>query len=121
MLNCSPSPSNYCTCSSLVRGVTSHKQISDKQNPLLKIYYHNRSVLGALCFGNEAFFIGLYLCHFQVGPIVAFGLGVLQLAVYLVAPLMAFKQLMNVIQLVQAAKDIVELDEKDREAKAKAH
>lgn len=35
-------------------------------------------------------------------------------------PIMAVKQLMNAIQLVQASKDIVQLDEMEREAAKKA-
>jgi CDP-diacylglycerol--inositol 3-phosphatidyltransferase len=100
--------------SSLARGLTSHKIVSKDQNFLLRIYYTNRKVLGALCIGNEAFFLGLYLCHFELGPVVMPGLHFFQLLTAFFAPLMLIKQLMNLIQLRQAAMDIVELDMRER-------
>eukprot|EP01089_Gocevia_fonbrunei_P012599 TRINITY_DN3022_c0_g1_i1.p1 TRINITY_DN3022_c0_g1~~TRINITY_DN3022_c0_g1_i1.p1 ORF type:complete len:148 (-),score=5.77 TRINITY_DN3022_c0_g1_i1:113-556(-) len=104
--------------SSLIRGIKSHKTISTDQNPLLKIYYSNRSVLGALCFGNEAFWLGLYLCYWTSGPILIGQLGLFNILTILVSPLMAIKQLMNLIQLLQASKDIVAFDCIERASKA---
>jgi len=101
--------------STLVRRVTSHKTISEKQSPLLRVYYSNRLVLGSLCLGNEAFFLLLYLAHFTLGSMIP-GLGVplVHLLIYVAAVPMSIKQLMNVVQLWQAAVDIVEIDEQER-------
>jgi len=124
--------------SSLARGQTSHKTVGEKQNPLLRIYYTNRLVLGGLCAGNEGFFTFCYVLHFWSGPLVAVGplvplikaatsmvtitaageIHLIPLMVLLTFPVMAYKQLMNVIQLRQACIDIVALDEQDQADKA---
>jgi len=111
--------------SSLSRGATSHKTVTPNQSWLIRLYYTNRLVLGGLCWGNEGFFIMLYLLHFYAGPTIpglepvarllgvkAVGVVLLQLLIY--TPLMAIKQFMNLVQLKQACIDIVELDEAER-------
>lgn len=105
--------------SALSRGAKSHKDIDLKsQNWLLWVYYTNRTVLGVLCLFNEIFFLGLYLCHFELGPLVAnTGLGVWQIVTLVAFPLSMIKQLMNLIQLRQAAMDIAELDLAERPPK----
>jgi hypothetical protein len=71
-----------------------------------------------LCLFNEIFFLGLYLCHFDLGPIVPnTGLGVWQILTLVAFPLSMIKQLMNLIQLRQAAMDIAELDKAERTPK----
>lgn len=101
--------------SSLIRGLGSHKTMTDGVHPLLRIYYTNRRIMGALILGNEGFFLGLYLYHFLPGPeiAVAGGLHAIPLLLLLCFPLMAGKQLMNAIQLMQAAQDIVKIDDAD--------
>ena len=100
---------------SLIRGLGSHKTMADGVHPLLRIYYTNRRVMGALILGNEGFFLGMYLYHFLPGPALAFagGLHAVPLLLVLCFPLMAGKQLMNGIQLMQAAEDIVRIDDAD--------
>jgi len=72
-----------------------------------------------LCLFNEIFFLGLYLCHFETGPVVAeVGLGVCQLLTLFAFPFSMVKQLMNLIQLRQAAMDIAQIDLDER---TKAH
>lgn len=105
--------------SSLARGVKSHKIIDEKQSSLLRIYYTSRTVLFTLCFGNEAFFLLLYLLHFWAGPtfyvpIVARQLSLVELAIWIVAPLSFIKQFMNFVQMIQACRDIVSLDVAER-------
>ncbi|KAL6065322.1 phosphatidylinositol synthase 1 (CDP-alcohol phosphatidyltransferase1), variant 3 [Balamuthia mandrillaris] len=101
--------------SSLARRLASHKAIDQTANPLLRIYYTNRAALGALCFGNEAFFLLLYVAHFESGPSLFFfnnqEMTLVRVLTMVVAPLMLAKQLMNVIQLKQAATDLAKLDE----------
>ncbi|KAL6080406.1 CDP-diacylglycerol--inositol 3-phosphatidyltransferase, variant 2 [Balamuthia mandrillaris] len=101
--------------SSLARRLASHKAIDQTANPLLRIYYTNRAALGALCFGNEAFFLLLYVAHFESGLSLFFfnnqEMTLVRVLTMVVAPLMLAKQLMNVIQLKQAATDLAKLDE----------
>jgi len=123
------SPLPFCafsnkTKSSLARGVKSHKIIDEKQSSLLRIYYTSRAVLFTLCFGNEAFFLLLYLLHFWAGPsfympIAAKHLSLVELAIWIVAPLSFIKQFMNFVQMIQACRDIVSLDITERSKQPK--
>jgi CDP-diacylglycerol--inositol 3-phosphatidyltransferase len=126
--------------SSLLRGVGSHKAIDDDQSWLLKIYYTNRLVLGALCFLNETFYITLYVNYWwkdqpqvPVGPIAGLAAqvgdwtganatdGTIPIAIaslmFVFFPGMLVKNFINVVQLQQASKDIVEFDEQERAAR----
>jgi CDP-diacylglycerol--inositol 3-phosphatidyltransferase len=97
--------------SSLVYGKASHKLVSQKQNLFLRIYYNYKSVLFLLCLGNESYLLFLYIRHFNPllslpGPwymlLTAFS--------YTLFFLFGFKQLINVIQLIQASQDTVDFD-----------
>lgn len=55
--------------SSVLQGKTSHKFVDLSSNPIMSIYYSNRTVLFFMCAGNEAFYCSLYLLHFAPGPI----------------------------------------------------
>jgi len=120
--------------SSLSSGHTSHKEMENDTNWLLKIYYTNRYVLAFLCFGNEGFFIFLHLLHFYSGPTISLGLlaplgqqlfgetqmGAVKLILFFFYfPLMFIKQTLNVIQLQHAAKTLVRMDEAARAGKNK--
>jgi len=113
--------------SSLLRGV-GHKVVNLKQHWLIRLYYTSRLVLGFLCFGNEGFFVALYVQHFTnaalipCGPLApvcvqVFGTPVLgwvtAVAFFFFFPIMAVKQFINCVQLYQASVDIVEIDEND--------
>jgi CDP-diacylglycerol--inositol 3-phosphatidyltransferase len=113
--------------SSLIGGKTSHKTTSNDQFALLRLYYGNKWVLFWLCVGNEASLLGLYLLHFTKGPMVPGmplpGLGraggLVEWAMLLWTPLCLIKQLMNVVQLMQAARDIAKFDVAERAKKGK--
>eukprot|EP01118_Nematostelium_gracile_P002456 TRINITY_DN12678_c0_g1_i1.p1 TRINITY_DN12678_c0_g1~~TRINITY_DN12678_c0_g1_i1.p1 ORF type:complete len:249 (-),score=55.66 TRINITY_DN12678_c0_g1_i1:30-731(-) len=111
--------------SSLSRG-GEHKQTRKDQSWLIQVYYNNRYFLAFLCAGNEGFFIFLYMLKFIAGPVVHLGplqpfvlqylpaehiTAVWAFAFLFCGPIMAFKQMMNFIQLKQAAVDLVELDD----------
>ncbi|KAL0220508.1 hypothetical protein RCL1_000362 [Eukaryota sp. TZLM3-RCL] len=83
----------------------SHKDVDETKNPLLRIYYKSRKVMGVLCFGNEAFFVALYIYHFNKHLLVEYAV----LAAFLP---MFFKQLMNLIQLISACQTLVKVDMK---------
>jgi len=109
--------------SSLSRG-SGHKQTRPDQAFLIRLYYDNRYFLAFLCGGNEGFFIMLYMMRFIQGPIIDLGpLGSMTSAFALTflffMPIMAFKQFMSLVQLKQAAIDLVKLDEIDRDAAEK--
>jgi CDP-diacylglycerol--inositol 3-phosphatidyltransferase len=101
--------------SSLIYGKTSHKLVSKTQNQLLRIYYSYKSVLFLLCFGNEGYLLFLYLRHFEptLGLPPHLQSFVIPFLHYFLACLFGFKQLINVVQLIQAAHDIVKFDMED--------
>eukprot|EP00669_Euglena_mutabilis_P000195 TRINITY_DN10264_c0_g1_i1.p2 TRINITY_DN10264_c0_g1~~TRINITY_DN10264_c0_g1_i1.p2 ORF type:complete len:209 (-),score=84.27 TRINITY_DN10264_c0_g1_i1:277-903(-) len=87
-----------------------HKTVSrERSHPLLYLYYTSRPVLGCVCAGNEFFYLGLYAYHWSPT--------ILILAVILVcAPVWLFKQLTNGLQLVDSAREVAEMDRKERAA-----
>ncbi|KAJ2359892.1 phosphatidylinositol synthase 1 (CDP-alcohol phosphatidyltransferase1) [Coemansia sp. RSA 2607] len=103
--------------SQLITGKTNHKQMDDGKHWVLRAYYTDRRVLFAFCFGNEAFFLLLYVITYLSGAarVLAIGLAVVMF------PLFAIKNIINVIQLCESAKDLAKLDadqlNKDRAAK----
>lgn len=55
--------------STILQGKTSHKFVDMSGNPVMRLYYTNRTVLFWMCCGNEAFYAALYLLHFTGGPL----------------------------------------------------
>ena len=53
----------------MLQGKTSHKFIDMSGNPIMRVYYTNRTVLGFMCLFNELFYAALYLLHFTPGPL----------------------------------------------------
>jgi CDP-diacylglycerol--inositol 3-phosphatidyltransferase len=97
--------------STLSTGLQSHKTMRKDTHWLLNLYYTDRKVLFSVCLGNEMFFILLY-----VAGKLGFGWGV-GVGFVLAFPVFVFKQICNVIQLVDASMQLVRLDEKDRKKK----
>lgn len=58
-----------CFIRSILQGKQSHKFIDMSENPIMNVYYTNRTVLFLMCLGNEAFFASLYLLYFTTGPL----------------------------------------------------
>jgi len=54
--------------SSLVAGSRSHKTVTQEHSRILWLYYNNKATLFLFCFGNEAFFVALYLINFYRTP-----------------------------------------------------
>ncbi|KOB69978.1 Phosphatidylinositol synthase, partial [Operophtera brumata] len=52
-----------------LQGKTSHKFIDMSENPIMHVYYTNKTVLFFMCAGNEAFYAALYVMNFHTGPI----------------------------------------------------
>lgn len=90
---------------SLASGASSHKTISKNQPYLMHLYYTNRYALFVACAGNELFYLGLYFwIHGMAG---AWWWSPWML---INTPIWAFKQLMNVIQLVDASQQLAALE-----------
>lgn len=112
----------------LAAGEKSHKDVSDDTFLPLRIYYGNRVVLYILCFGNESFFLLSYLRKFWIGPQLftlalasgSVAVSLVDLALAITVPVMLTKHFMNFVQLLQSAKDIKAIDDKERADKKKA-
>ncbi len=95
--------------SSLLHGKKSHKTISTHQNYLLKLYYGNsKALLVILCIGSEGCLLWYYLQHF--GAFIHADVILQQIIAGTLACLFFIKQIVNIIQLREAIKDIVVLD-----------
>ncbi|KIY50940.1 phosphatidylinositol synthase [Fistulina hepatica ATCC 64428] len=106
--------------SSLVTGSKSHKVIGTDVSRILTLYY-SPVRLFIICSGNELFFVALYLIKWVKTPI---GLDFLppelswlswpQLMAYLMFPICALKNVINLVQLWKAAKILVGVDLAER-------
>ncbi|KAJ2536826.1 phosphatidylinositol synthase 1 (CDP-alcohol phosphatidyltransferase1) [Coemansia sp. RSA 1933] len=93
--------------SQLITGKTNHKQMSNDAHWILKAYYTDRRVLFAFCFGNESFFLLLYVNKFiSSTPLLYVSVAITVLAF----PLFFIKNYINLIQLYESAKDLAKLD-----------
>ncbi|CAM0136318.1 phosphatidylinositol synthase 1 (CDP-alcohol phosphatidyltransferase1) [Umbelopsis sp. WA50703] len=95
--------------SSLVDGASSHKNISQSSNPLLRAYYTNNVVLFIMCAGNELFFVALYLFAAD-GTWSFFGMDFRMIVALLTFPICAGKQIISVIQFIGASKVLARID-----------
>merc|ERR1712100_634029 len=118
--------------SSLSRGFRSHKDVPVQTGvwQLLHIYYTNRKVMGALCFGNESWFVLVYLQRYWSGPslfdlsnslladvpYMGSRLSLVELLLLAMTPLFIAKQFMNVLQLCAAMRELAHADEAKRAA-----
>ncbi|KAJ2829202.1 phosphatidylinositol synthase 1 (CDP-alcohol phosphatidyltransferase1) [Coemansia erecta] len=92
--------------SQLITGKANHKEMDANAHWILKAYYTDRRVLFAFCFGNEAFFLLLYLNKYL--PTYALYLSIpMTLAAF---PISFIKNAINVVQLYESASDLARLD-----------
>ena len=92
------------------QGHKSHKDCDSSTPTLMKLYYTNKIFLFSICGGNEVFFICLYGLRWFPGML----LNGLLVATF---PVFLFKQIMNVIQLVNASVQLAEQDKPTKPAK----
>lgn len=84
------------------------RQAAKNHSRLLRLYYSNRLVLFTACAGNELFFMSLYMAK-------SAALGQQRLArahralLLASAPIMAYKQWMNLLQLARASQGLAAL------------
>nr|CAH7748972.1 unnamed protein product [Callosobruchus chinensis] len=97
----------------VLQGKTSHKFIDMSENPIMSIYYTNRTVLFFMCAGNEAFYASLYLLYFTEGPIIA-GLSLFRIILYFSAPVAILKSGISLLHLVVASKNLGIIDVNER-------
>ncbi|XP_043478108.1 CDP-diacylglycerol--inositol 3-phosphatidyltransferase [Leptopilina heterotoma] len=103
---------------SLLQGKTSHKFIDMSENPIMRVYYTNRTVLFFMCAGNEAFYAALYLLHFTEGPILA-GISLFRAILLLSAPVALVKTILSLIHGYVACINLGIIDVKEREQQRK--
>lgn len=102
-------------CRSLLQGKSSHKFIDMSENPIMSVYYTNRTVLFLMCFGNEAFYATLYLIYFTSGPTVL-GIPLFYVILYLAAPVALVKSGISLLHLVVASRNLAIIDVNERKA-----
>lgn len=109
---------------SLSQGATSHKAVDRaKVGFFMWLYYTSRPAMFVACAGNELFYICLYLMSHNAfwGPET---FSFLDQKIYLLfiitaaaTPIWAFKQLMNVIQMIKASRSLAQIDSKAKKNK----
>ncbi|XP_057337451.1 CDP-diacylglycerol--inositol 3-phosphatidyltransferase [Microplitis mediator] len=103
----------------ILQGKTSHKFIDMSENPIMSIYYTNRTVLFLMCAGNEAFYAALYVLHFTEGPIL-FGISLFRAALFICAPIAIVKSCISILHGYVAAINLSIIDVKERRELNKA-
>lgn len=98
---------------SILQGKSSHKFVDMSENPIMNIYYTNRTVLFWMCAGNEAFYCALYLLYFSQGPLIL-GLSLFKIVVYLSAPIALVKSGISLLHLIVASKNLAIIDVNER-------
>jgi CDP-diacylglycerol--inositol 3-phosphatidyltransferase len=88
-----------------VKSGKSHKECDENTPFLMKLYYSNKTVLFLVCGGNEIFFMGLYGLVKDICP---------RWVVLVSFPVFAFKQVMNLVQLLKACEGLASLDDPRR-------
>ncbi|BFZ63266.1 phosphatidylinositol synthase 1 (CDP-alcohol phosphatidyltransferase1) [Saitoella coloradoensis] len=108
--------------STLTTGGESHKKIPKEGNWVLRQYYGNNYVLFAFCACNELFFVALYLLSFpprsppRLGYLMGMPLSYPYVLAALTFPICAAKQIINCVQMANAARALVDVDLQDRKA-----
>jgi phosphatidylglycerophosphate synthase len=108
----------------LLRGKQSHKDMRSSAPFLLRLYYRSRFVLGFLCASFEGFLLGSYMVSTLTAeggeathPNLVWGF---RTFVKMCGPGAAVKTVISVLQLVNACREIVYVDEQQRRADAAA-
>ncbi|CAK1541540.1 unnamed protein product [Leptosia nina] len=99
----------------ILQGKTSHKFIDMSENPIMHMYYTNKTVLFLMCAGNEAFYASLYISHFYSGFKIL-GVGIFPLIAVLSAPVAIVKTLISVLHGIVASMNLATIDNNEREA-----
>nr|SVE75343.1 EOG090X0BWK [Daphnia dolichocephala] len=103
---------------SVVSGMTSHKNVGEEENALLRFYYTSRPFLFCMCTGNELFYSMLYLLHFTHGY-TFLGMSVIKILVVLLFPVAILKLALAIMQGSAAWRKLGYIDIKEREQSEK--
>jgi len=97
--------------SSVAGGHKSHKDTEESKFFLLRLYYNGpyKIFFSYCCIGAEVFYISLYMWANATGPILYSEKGLYELAFYACIPGWAFKQVVNVVQMLGAMEDLASL------------
>ncbi len=117
-----------------VLGKTSHKNVDEEENALLRFYYTSRPFLFFMCAGNELFYSMLYLLHFTYGwtcksidtfrywifnqfnfCLSVLGISLIKVVVILLFPVAVLKVILAIMQGGSAWKNLGYIDIKERE------
>ncbi|KAI5635518.1 CDP-alcohol phosphatidyltransferase domain-containing protein [Phthorimaea operculella] len=98
-----------------LQGKTSHKFIDMSENPIMHLYYTNKTVLFCMCAGNEAFYAALYVMHFYTGPTVL-GIGLFKLIALISMPVAVVKAGISVLHGFVASLNLSTIDCNERAA-----
>lgn len=99
----------YQMYAKLSSGATTHK---GSDNKILNFYYTFPYALLVHVVGNEGFFISLYILSFSYNVLPAWLMYTAKLSALICAPIATAKQVMNVIQLWDSVRILVEQDYK---------
>lgn len=102
---------------STLQGKTSHKFIDMSENPIMHVYYTNKTVLFCMCAGNEAFYAALYVMYFYTGPTVL-GIGLWKLIALVSMPVAIVKAGISVLHGIVASLNLATIDINERAALA---
>ncbi|KTW28941.1 hypothetical protein T552_01570 [Pneumocystis carinii B80] len=109
--------------STLSQGSSSHKKIPDDQSWILRQYYQNNVILFVFCAANELFFVALYLLSFppksppRLGYVFNIPLSYPVLIGIISFPICLGKQIINIVQMINAAKALADIDKENRKKK----
>ncbi|KAK9352800.1 CDP-alcohol phosphatidyltransferase-domain-containing protein [Lipomyces doorenjongii] len=107
-------------------GQQSHKKVGKERGWFLNLYYTNTRVLFIFCAANELFFVALYLYSFPpatppyLGSVYGIPLSYATIMAVVTFPIWLGKQVTNVIQMVQAAQVLAQVDVEERNGKLAA-
>ncbi|KAK9384803.1 CDP-alcohol phosphatidyltransferase-domain-containing protein [Lipomyces mesembrius] len=107
-------------------GQQSHKKVGKERGWFLNLYYTNTRVLFIFCAANELFFVALYLYSFPpatppyLGSVYGIPLSYATIMAIVTFPIWLGKQVTNVIQMVQAAQVLAQVDVEERNGKLAA-
>lgn len=100
-----------------LQGKTSHKYIDMSENPIMHLYYTNKTVLFLMCAFNEAFYAALYVLYFYTGPTIL-GVGLFKLIAIVAFPVAFIKSMISILHGIVGSLNIAIIDVNEREALA---
>ncbi|XP_011555826.1 CDP-diacylglycerol--inositol 3-phosphatidyltransferase [Plutella xylostella] len=98
----------------ILQGKKSHKFIDMSENPIMSVYYTNKTVLFFMCAGNEAFYAALYMLYFYPTTPAILGISLYKLIMWVSLPVAVVKAGLSVLHGVVASLNLATIDVKER-------